>query len=93
MPDSQPELVTVWGVYFSGLVFLGSQLPKERTFFNRNTLVFGMTWGYFVAANSLKTPIRLSVTPSIPAVNVPNSYNVPTMCRSVPVMIVNRNEV
>ena len=76
---SVPELITTWGVYFSGLVYMGSQLPKESALFLNNSLIFGTSWGYFVSEISLQTPLPQSVqtTSSSPIL----SYTIPTMSR------------
>jgi len=76
---SVPELIITWGVYFSGLVFMGSQLPKESALFLNNSLIFGTSWGYFVSEISLQTPLpqpnqTVSDNPSL-------SYTIPMMCR------------
>lgn len=78
--DSTPKLVTVWGVYFSGLVYLGSQLPKESSLFTSNTLIFGMTWGYFVDSKTLKST---TIYPTIQQVEegTTSSYSLSSMCK------------
>ena len=55
---SLPAQVTVWGVFFSGLVFLGRHLPARdgRGRFPANTLVFGTAWGWHAAPDRLPTP-------------------------------------
>jgi len=76
---SVPELVTAWGVYFSGLLYLGSQCPKESALFLDNSLIFGTSWGYFVSEVSLTTllPQPIQTTSHTPS----SSYSIPTMCR------------
>ena len=78
--DAAPKLVTVWGLYFSGLVFLGSQLPKESSLFASNTLIFGMTWGYFVDPKSLKSQSVFAATPQVEE-GTTSSYSLSSMCR------------
>lgn len=78
--DAKPQLVTAWGVYFSGLVYLGSQLPKESSLFSNNSLIFGMSWGYFVDPKSLKNQINNPVNPPADEETI-KSYNVSSMCR------------
>ncbi|XP_054707993.1 UV radiation resistance-associated gene protein-like [Uloborus diversus] len=41
------QLLIEWMVFFSGLVFLGEQIPKEGKNFKPNTLIFGMSEGYY----------------------------------------------
>lgn len=41
------QLLIEWAVFFSGLVFLGEQIPKEGKNFKPNTLIFGMLEGYY----------------------------------------------
>jgi di/tricarboxylate transporter len=79
--SSTPKLVTVWAVYFNGLVYLGSQPPKEAVLFTNNALIFGMSWGFFTAGNSLKSQIVCTSTQQDNASS--KSYNVATMCRFV----------
>lgn len=77
---STPQLVTVWAVYFDGLVYLGSQPPKEAALFNNNTIIFGMNWGFFTAGNSLKN--QVVNPPTQPSKeNASKSYSLSSMCR------------
>ena len=81
---SSPQLVTVWAVYFNGLVYLGSQPSKEAVLFTNNALIFGMSWGFFTAENALNSQIVCSSTQQLqenPSSSL--SYNVASMCRFV----------
>ncbi|EFX76963.1 hypothetical protein DAPPUDRAFT_321839 [Daphnia pulex] len=78
--NSSPKLVTVWAVYFNGLVYLGSQPPKEAVLFTNNALIFGMSWGFFTAENSLKSQIVCPLTQQQDNTHS-KSYNVASMCR------------
>lgn len=78
---STPHIVTVWAVYFDGLVYLGSQLPKEASLFTKNTIIFGMSWGFFTAEKSLKSPLNNpQITLSL-GENTSKSYSLSSMCR------------
>ena len=77
---SSPSLVTTWGVYFSGLVYLGSSLPKEGSLFEANTLIFGMSWGYFVDAKFIKTQFVNQPNQQLQD-NTTSSYSLSIMCR------------
>lgn len=80
--STSPQLVTTWAVYFTGLFYLGSQPAKETCLFNDNTVIFGMTWGFFTANTSLKSPL-VSVPPQQTQENASKSYSVSSMCRLV----------
>lgn len=43
----EKQLLIEWVVFLSGLVFLGEQIPKEGKNFKPNTLIFGMSEGYY----------------------------------------------
>lgn len=78
--EATPCLITAWGVYFTGLDFIGTQLPKETSMFAENTVVFSMSWGYFTAGMSL------SIKPATPdnalqEAPAAKSYSLATMCR------------
>lgn len=47
--NSQPLIE--WVVFFSGLSYLGEQIPKEGKNFKPNTLIFGMHEGYYGSSN------------------------------------------
>ncbi len=79
--DSAPRLVIVWAVYFTGLVYLGSQLPKEASLFNNNTLIFGMNWGFFTAGNALKSQLVFPPVQELEDNASSKSYNLTSMCR------------
>lgn len=79
--SSNPELITVWAVYFNGLVYLGSQPPKEAVLFTNNALIFGMTWGFFTAENSLKSQFVVPPIQESQENSSGKSYSVASMCR------------
>ncbi|GFY58448.1 UV radiation resistance-associated protein [Trichonephila inaurata madagascariensis] len=41
------QLLLEWVVFFAGLVYVGEQIPKEGKNFKPNTLIFGMSEGYY----------------------------------------------
>lgn len=47
-------VLTVWGVYFSGLIYLGPKLCSDPSAFCINTIVFHMHGGYFTAPECFK---------------------------------------
>lgn len=52
--ENEDNIVTVWGVYFSGLSYIGPQIPTEQlSKFSKNTLVFYMHGGYFTSSEYL----------------------------------------
>lgn len=56
----QDHVVTVWGVYFSGLVYLGPKPSFDPSSLKLNTIVFHMRGGYFTAAECIKdTPQKV----------------------------------
>ena len=81
--DSTPRLVTVWAVYFTGLVYLGSsfhlQPHKESSLFTNNTLIFGMNWGFLPHAS--KSQLIYSPAQEIQENAGSKSYNVTSLCR------------
>ncbi|XP_057376336.1 UV radiation resistance-associated gene protein-like [Daphnia carinata] len=79
--SSTPELITVWAVYFNGLVYLGSQPPKEAILFANNALIFGMNWGFFTAGNSLKSQLVFPPIQEPQENSCSKSYTVASMCR------------
>ena len=52
--EEKDHVVTVWGVYFSGLVYLGPKASFDPTSLKLNTIVFHMHGGYFTAAECIK---------------------------------------
>lgn len=56
---SQDTIIQTWGVYFSGLRYIGANLALNFTSdcFKSNTLVFQMLGGYFCSYKSLKLDI------------------------------------
>ncbi|XP_063239454.1 UV radiation resistance-associated protein-like isoform X2 [Bacillus rossius redtenbacheri] len=52
--DGRPDqVVTVWGVYFSGLAYLGRSPGANPARFHANTIVFRMHGGYFTSPRCL----------------------------------------
>ncbi|XP_049775657.1 UV radiation resistance-associated gene protein [Schistocerca cancellata] len=47
-------VLTVWGVYFNGLIYLGPKLCSDPSSFCINTIVFHMHGGYFTAPECFK---------------------------------------
>ncbi|KAK3921066.1 UV radiation resistance-associated protein [Frankliniella fusca] len=52
--QSQDSVILVWGVYFSGLVYLGPRLTANASHFNENAIVLHMQGGYFTDKLSVK---------------------------------------
>nr|CAD7256219.1 unnamed protein product [Timema shepardi] len=77
------QALTVWGVYFSGLTYLGPNLCVDPTQFHRNTVVFQMYGGYFTAHQCIKeTPNKERKTKvTLNASDVHPSYNVNLLLR------------
>nr|CAD7408920.1 unnamed protein product [Timema poppensis] len=77
------QALTVWGVYFSGLTYLGPNLCVDPTQFHRNTVVFHMYGGYFTAHQCIKeTPNKERKTKvTLNASDVHPSYNVNLLLR------------
>ncbi|GBP90549.1 UV radiation resistance associated protein [Eumeta japonica] len=64
VPEAKPEretdlIIQTWGVYFSGLRYIGANLALNFTSdsFKSNTLVFQMSGGYFCSYKSLKLDV------------------------------------
>ncbi|GFT93350.1 UV radiation resistance-associated gene protein [Nephila pilipes] len=43
----EKQLLIEWVVFFAGLMYVGEQIPKEGKNFKPNTLIFGMSEGYY----------------------------------------------
>ncbi|XP_067121613.1 UV radiation resistance-associated protein [Centruroides vittatus] len=79
--------LTEWTVHFSGLSYIGEQIPKEGKNFKSNTLLFGMLEGYYGSRDSFQhwqdeekwenPGYYMEVDPSI----VHTSYSVNTLRR------------
>lgn len=78
--EATPCLITTWGIYFTGLDYIGTQLPKEVSIFEQNTVIFSMSWGYFTAKTSLNTE-PVNPEPRVQEAPTGKSYNLATMCR------------
>lgn len=79
----QDKLITVWGIQFNGLYYLGPKLPSDPDIFLQNTIVFNMQGGYFTAFECLKEqPSKIRyVDFSLPSVDVCSSYSVNLLLR------------
>ncbi|GLG95922.1 UV radiation resistance associated protein, partial [Gryllus bimaculatus] len=79
----QDQVLTVWGVYFSGLIYLGPKLCTDPAAFCLNTIVFHMHGGYFTAPQCFKEPAprirHAQVKISVP--DVQPSYTVSLVSR------------
>lgn len=82
--EGEPDhVVTVWGVYFSGLVYLGPKLSLDPAVLNFNTIVFHMHGGYFTAFECFKeAPLKIrNTTVTVNAAEAQPSYNVNLLLR------------
>ena len=82
--EGEPDhVVTVWGVYFSGLVYLGPKLSLDPAVLNINTIVFHMHGGYFTAFECFKNaPMKIrNTTVTVNAAEAQPSYNVNLLLR------------
>jgi hypothetical protein len=82
--EGEPDhVITVWGVYFSGLAYLGPKLPLDPTALKLNTIVFHMHGGYFTALECFKeTPLKIRNTSvTLNAADAQPSYSVNLLLR------------
>lgn len=82
--EGEPDhVVTVWGVYFSGLLYLGPKLSLDPAVVKLNTIVFHMHGGYFTAFESFKeTPLKIrNTTVTVNAADAQPSYSVNLLLR------------
>ena len=85
VPDEVDSVITVWGVYFSGLMYIGPRLCHTNTSsFYPNSIILQMHGGYFTAPDCFLnphpvTPRTLSI--QLNAVNVKPSYSVNLLLR------------
>nr|BAN21317.1 hypothetical protein [Riptortus pedestris] len=86
IPDEDDDdVITVWGVYFSGLVYIGPRLIcTDASSLSANSIVLHMHGGYFTAPHCFinphpVTPRTLSI--QLPAVQVKPSYAVKLLLR------------
>ncbi|KAJ4442138.1 hypothetical protein ANN_12004 [Periplaneta americana] len=80
----QDHVITVWGVYFSGLVYLGPKLLFDPAVLKLNTIVFHMHGGYFTASECLKEaapPKIRNTSVVVSAADARPSYNVNLLLR------------
>uniref|UniRef100_A0A146L8X9 UV radiation resistance-associated gene protein n=1 Tax=Lygus hesperus TaxID=30085 RepID=A0A146L8X9_LYGHE len=79
----QDEVLSVWGVYFSGLVYLGNRLlGTDPSALGPNSLVFHMHGGYFTAPHCFKEPAPTTprtLTVQLSSTVVKPSYSVPRL--------------
>lgn len=84
------RVVTVWGVYFSGLHYLGPRLSSvDPLLFQSNTLVLHMQGGYFTASHcfkELRPPDPRAASVYMDPSCVRPSYSVSVLLRSVKTM-------
>ncbi|XP_014286983.1 UV radiation resistance-associated protein [Halyomorpha halys] len=85
IPDDVDSVITVWGIYFSGLVYIGPRLScTDSSSFYPNSLILHMHGGYFTAPHCFLnphpvTPRTLSI--QLDAINVKPSYSVDLLLR------------
>jgi hypothetical protein len=82
--EGEPDhVVTVWGVYFTGLLYLGPKLSVDPAVLKLNTIVFHMHGGYFTAFESFKeTPQKIRNTiVMVNAADAQPSYSVNLLLR------------
>lgn len=86
IPDEDDDdVITVWGVYFSGLVYIGPRLTcTDATSLSVNAIILHMHGGYFTAPHCFinphpVTPRTLSI--QLPTVQVKPSYTVKLLLR------------
>lgn len=79
------QIITVWGIYFSGLVYLGPRLVSaDPSTFLPNTIVLHMQGGYFTAPHCFKqptTPTQRLVCVTLNTSDVRLSYSVNLLSR------------
>ena len=85
--QDEDTTVTVWGVYFSGLSYIGPQfLPQESLTFAKNTLIFYMHGGYFTSTDCIinDEPVLARIRDiSLNQNDVRKSYTVDSLSRLV----------
>lgn len=85
VPDDVDSVITVWGIYFSGLVYIGPRLScTDSSSFSPNSLILHMHGGYFTAPHCFLnphpvTPRTLSI--QLDAINVKPSYTIDLLLR------------
>ncbi|GIY67317.1 UV radiation resistance-associated protein [Caerostris darwini] len=52
---NEKQLLIEWLVFFTGLSYIGEQIPKEGKNFKQNTLIFGMSEGYYGCIDSYQS--------------------------------------
>lgn len=87
VPDEEEDqVITVWGVYLSGLTYLGQNLGTD-TPLKPNSIVFLMPGGYFTDPACLESEPKIRFTSiSINNSDIRPSYTVNTLGRLVFVM-------
>lgn len=81
--NEKDHVITVWGVYFSGLVYLGPKLISDPASFCINSIVFHMQGGYFTASESLRetTQVIRNTKVKINTSDIRPSYTVNLLMR------------
>lgn len=78
-------VVLVWGVYFSGLVYLGPRLTSNASHFDQNTVILHMQGGYFTDHKSLKELPRIAMVRNLsimlPILDIRPSYSISLLLR------------
>ncbi|GBN34271.1 UV radiation resistance associated protein [Araneus ventricosus] len=84
---SEKQLLIEWMVFFTGLVYVGEQIPKEGKNFKPNTLIFGMSEGYYgckdsyqySAGNANDTTVKDAIDADVASLRT--SYTLSTLSR------------
>ncbi|XP_054285194.1 UV radiation resistance-associated protein-like [Macrosteles quadrilineatus] len=83
--ESTELVVAVWGIYFSGLAYIGPRLvTSDPSQFHSNTLILHMQGGYFTAPHCFKEPRvepRRVVSVLMTPVELRQSYSVSRLLR------------
>lgn len=56
--NSEDKVLAVWGVYFSGLMYLGPSLREDLPL-KPNSIIFLMSGGYFTDPQCLESNIKI----------------------------------
>lgn len=84
---NEKQLLMEWVVFFAGLVYVGEQIPKEGKNFKPNTLIFGMSEGYYGCNDSYQyttgtaNDTTVKETLDADASGLRTSYTLNTLCR------------
>lgn len=67
------RIVLTWGVYFSGLVYIGNKIADiQPVYFKANSVIFGIHGGYYTSLDIIRTDLQRPI-PFINNVNVINT--------------------